>query len=160
MSTRWSFGGSVLASLCCAGPAVAALIGVGSASALVGLSRYRWPLLVVGLLIAGAGVFLTLRQARATCPREEYQRRLWQVPLTTLAMFAVTYGVLTYAVPTLVYRSLTPQNAVRVENPTSVNSQIAPAPETSAAPAARTSTNENPTSTTRYRATLRIRGMT
>ena len=160
MSTRWSFGGSLLASLCCVGPAVAALIGVGSASALVGLSRYRLPLLAVGLLITGAGVFLTLKRLRTTCSPDEYKKRQWQVPVTTLAVFAFTYGVLTYGFPTLVYRSLTPRAAAQTEAQVPAN----PMPQIEAAEEKAPSTGAGSDQATmiasRYRAVLQISGMT
>ncbi len=160
MSTRWSFGGSFLASLCCVGPAVAAIIGVGSASALVGLSRYRLPLLMGGLLITGIGVAFTLRQTRATCSPTEYRKRQWQVILTTLAVFALTYGTLTYIVPTLVYRSLTPQPAVQV-GPTAPASQMPQVQEVETRTPSNASGNSTSTMVAhRYRAVLQISGMT
>ncbi len=158
MNTRWSIGSSALASLCCVGPAIAALVGVGSASALVGLSRYRWPLLVLGLALLGISVGMTLRRLRTTCAPDRYRRYQWQVPLTALAIFGITYGVLTYGVPTLIYRSLQPTSTV--SSPASTSGATAPAALTR--PAERTQPSAEPTSATvtRYRAMLAISGMT
>ena len=112
---NWSLGGSLIASLCCVGPAVAALIGVGSASFLLGLARYRVPLLLVGLVIAGVGTVQALRVSRRTCSPREYRRNQWLVPSITLVTFAATYGVLTYVFPTVVYRWLSPASALSTE---------------------------------------------
>lgn len=113
VTTRWSWslGGSLIASLCCVGPAVAALIGVGGASFLLGLARYRIPLLLVGLVITGAGTVQALRVSRQTCSLREHRRNQWLVPSVTLISFIVTYGVLTYVFPTAVYRWLSPAPA-------------------------------------------------
>lgn len=107
----WSLGGSLVASLCCAGPAVAVLLGLGGASFLLGLSRYRIPLLLLGLGFAVLGVVRALRRSRQACSLEQHRRNLWLIPGVTLATFAVTYGLLTYAFPTAVYNSLTPAAA-------------------------------------------------
>jgi hypothetical protein len=102
----WSLGGSLFASLCCLGPAVAAFVGIGSASLLLGLSRYRVPLLLAGLGVAVLGLAKALRQSRQTCSLDQHRRNLWLFSTVTLLTFAVTYGVLTYVVPTAVYNSL------------------------------------------------------
>ncbi len=108
---NWSLGGSFIASLCCVGPAVAALLGIGGASFLLGLTRYRIPLLLAGLAIAGIGTMQALRVSRRTCSPQEHRRNQWLVPSITLATFAITYGVLTYIFPTIVYRSIKPAAA-------------------------------------------------
>lgn len=107
----WSLGGSLFASLCCLGPVVAVLFGLTGVSFLFGLTRYRLPLLVTGLGFAGLGLVMTLRQSRRVCNLEQHRRNLWLFPTVTLATFAVTYGVLTYIVPTAVYNSLEPSPA-------------------------------------------------
>ncbi|RMF28053.1 MAG: hypothetical protein D6759_16540, partial [Chloroflexi bacterium] len=66
----WNLGGALIASLCCFGPAVAALVGIGGASFLLGLTRYRLPLLIIGLGFAALGVGTALRQSARTCDRE------------------------------------------------------------------------------------------
>ncbi len=158
MSTRWSIGGSVLASLCCLGPAVAALVGVGSASVLVGLTRYRWPLLAVGLAIMAVGVGLSLRRLRGACPTEQYRRYQWQVPVTALVLFGLTYGVLTYAVPVLIYQSLQPQAVGSA--PSSSPMDTAASEEAVSAPASQPAQAPGQAAIARYRATLAISGMT
>jgi len=102
----WGLGGSLFASLCCLGPAVAALVGIGSASFLLGLARYRLPLLLVGLALAALGLVRALRRSRQTCSLDQHRRHLWLFPTVTLVTFALTYGILTYLVPTAVYNSL------------------------------------------------------
>jgi len=111
----WNLGGSVVASLCCAGPAVAVLLGLGGASFLLGLSRYRVPLLFLGLGFAALGITRALRRSRQSCSPDQHRRNQWLIPGVTLATFAVTYGLLTYVFPTAVYNSLTPAAAQETE---------------------------------------------
>ncbi len=109
----WSLGGSVIASLCCFGPAVAALVGVGGASFLLGLTRYRLPLLIIGLGFALLGVGMALRQSARTCDREQHRRNLWRFPTVTLITFVATYGLLTYVFPVAVYNVLGATSGIR-----------------------------------------------
>jgi mercuric ion transport protein len=52
------------ASLCCVGPAVVSIVGVGGAVAAAGLKPYR-PLLILGsLVLLGVGFWLSYRPAR------------------------------------------------------------------------------------------------
>ena len=139
MSTRWSLTSSLFSSLCCVGPAVAALIGVGSASILVGLSRYRIPMLLLGLGLTLTGAYLTLRRLRGTCTPSAYRRYRWQVPLTALVTFGLSYIVLTMGVPALVNAYLNRQ--AREVNTVNVQTDIQAAQ-------------------TRYQAVLAVSGMT
>ncbi|NOZ06445.1 MAG: hypothetical protein GXP41_08870 [Chloroflexi bacterium] len=160
----WGLGGSLFASLCCLGPAVAALVGIGSASFLLGLSRYRIPLLLVGLGFAGLGLAKALRQSQQTCSLAQHRRNLWLFPAMTLLTFAATYGILTYVVPTAVYNSLSPsvtaaspvQTKGGAEQP-SVPSQPEAQPPAAGQPPA---TPTQPPAVTPHRVTLAISGMT
>lgn len=139
-STRWSLSSSLFSSLCCVGPAIAALIGVGSASVLVGLARYRLPMLLVGVGLSLLGAFLTLQRLRGTCTPSAYRRYRWQVPLTALTTFGVTYVTLTMGVPYLVERYL--DQKARLQNPEVVQAESASA------------------AYNRYQAVLAVSGMT
>lgn len=107
----WSLGGSFFASLCCLGPIVAVLFGLTGASFLFGLARYRLLLLLTGLGFAGLGLATALRQSGRTCSPAQHRRNLWLFPTVMLTTFAVSYGLLTYALPTAVYNSLSPSLA-------------------------------------------------
>lgn len=98
--------GGVIASLCCALPAVAIAAGLsgGAAAALIGLGRFRPYTLLAGLIFIGIASWFSLRRSRACCSPEEYKQRLAVVPLTMLIIFAVVYAIITYLVVPILYR--------------------------------------------------------
>lgn len=68
---RWSFATSVgsifsafIASICCTGPLVLALLGLGGAGLLVKLAPYRPYFTAVTLALLGAGFYVTYRNPR------------------------------------------------------------------------------------------------
>jgi mercuric ion transport protein len=72
-SRRWSLAASVssilsafIASICCVGPLVFALLGLGGAGLLVKFEPYRPYFIVLTIALLGTGFFLTMRKARAT----------------------------------------------------------------------------------------------
>ncbi|HEY66462.1 MAG TPA: hypothetical protein G4O02_18075 [Caldilineae bacterium] len=172
----WSLGGSLIASLCCAGPAMAVLLGIGGASFLLGLTRYRVPLLFIGLGFATLGLMRALRLSRLTCSSDQHRRNQWLFPLVTLTTFVVTYIVLAYVFPTAVYNSLkTPSGpstdrSAQLETPSPVRTQALIDSQSAASTPTRTVQFEasagtqplaSPTSAIRLRrATLAISGMT
>jgi len=87
---------------------VAALFGLTGATFLFSLLRYRPYFLAAGAVFMVAGVGLALRRSRQVCDVTQHRRNLWLFPSVALLSFGVSYGVLTYVAPTLVYRSLTP----------------------------------------------------
>jgi membrane protein implicated in regulation of membrane protease activity len=86
---------------CCAGPTVAALLGIISASTAISLAdnlygHWEWAFLVAGTLTVAAVVVMARRRARA-CPARPGQQRRFALLVAVTAV--VTYGVL-YAVTT------------------------------------------------------------
>lgn len=94
-----------LASACCVGPLVFALLGLGGAGALVALEPYRPLFLAVTALLLGAGFWVTYRP-RATagggasgvacdCPAPRTNRvgrvLLWLAASLVIAMMALPY---------------------------------------------------------------------
>ncbi len=96
---RASIGAAVIASIaassCCIGPLVLAALGVGGAGALATLSAYRPYILVVTVVLLGAGYYLTYRPPRAAdgcgCERPRASRAgklgLW-LATVAVALFA------------------------------------------------------------------------
>lgn len=127
--TRWGLGGGLIASLCCLGPTVAALFGLTGATVLFSTLKYRPYFLAVGAVFMVAGVGLALRRSRQTCDAVQHRRNLWLFPGAALLSFAVSYGVLTYVTPTLVYRSLTPAASSSQPAEVAADAPLAPAAE-------------------------------
>lgn len=71
-SRKWSVAGAAgavmsafLASLCCLGPLIFALLGIGGAGLLVKFEPYRPYFMVVTLALLGAGFYFTYRKPKA-----------------------------------------------------------------------------------------------
>ena len=101
-SLGWGGLGALVGSLCCLGPAVAILLGLGGAGFVAGLASYRPYFLLASLAIMG-GIGLALRRSLHCCSLEEHQRNLWLYPTLALSVFAVGYFLLVNIVPSLIY---------------------------------------------------------
>ncbi len=85
----WSLGGGLLASLCCVGPLVAVLIAGGGAAGAVGLVRFKFEFIAVGLVVTLIGIGLSLRRNKACCSIKTYRRNRILIPAVSLLTFAV-----------------------------------------------------------------------
>lgn len=121
----WGVVSGLVGSLCCIGPSAAVLLGLGSSSALAGVTLDRRLALLGGAALLLAGLALALRSARA-CQLRPAAR--WRTPGLMLASFALAYGLL---------GQLAPRLAVRQEElagaPVAVPAQIASPPQARAA---------------------------
>ena len=86
---RWSLGGGLLASLCCVGPLVAVLIAGGGAAGAVGLVRFKFEFIAVGLVVTLIGIGLSLRRNKGSCSVADYRRNRILIPAVSLLTFAV-----------------------------------------------------------------------
>lgn len=84
-------------SLCCLGPSIALLLGLGSSSALWGLALDQRLALAGGVALLLAGMALALREARA-CALGQAR---WRGPLTVVVVFVLSYGALGLLLPRL-----------------------------------------------------------
>jgi hypothetical protein len=85
----WGLGGGLLAALCCAGPLVAVLVGIGGATGAVGLVRFKWWFLAVGFAITLVGIGLSLRRTKACCSVQTYRRNRILLPVASVLTFLV-----------------------------------------------------------------------
>lgn len=108
-SARWSLAASassflsaLLASLCCVGPLLFALTGLGGAGLLFELEPYRLYFIAVTALLLGAGFYFTYRSPRAgdsepgcACPAPTANRAgevmLWVVTVLVAAFLSFPY---------------------------------------------------------------------
>lgn len=102
-SIAWGLGAGLISSLCCLGPAAAALLGLGASSSLAGLQLGRAPAIALGLTALAFGVVLALRRG-AACALPP-ARRL-RSPLITLACFGMSYTLLAVAIPSVAARQI------------------------------------------------------
>ncbi|MGH2532625.1 MAG: hypothetical protein ACRDJW_09995 [Thermomicrobiales bacterium] len=84
---HWGLVGAVLASVCCVGPLVAILVGVGGAAGAVGLVRFKWEFIAVGLVVTLVGVAISLRRSKARCSVNAYRRNRILIPIVSMATF-------------------------------------------------------------------------
>ena len=119
----WGVVAGMVGSLCCIGPSAAVLLGLGTSSALVGLTFDRTLALLGGAALLLAGLALALRRARA-CQLRAAAR--WRAPALMLASFALAYGLLGLLAPRLAARQAEAANLPAL-------AQIASVPQSSAA---------------------------
>lgn len=102
----WGIGAALVGSLCCVGPVVAVVMGLGSASFLLSFTAYRPLFLGASFLLMGAGAVIMVRRSRTCCSVEQQQRNLWAYLVVSLITFASSYGLLTYVIPILAYNAV------------------------------------------------------
>lgn len=86
------------ASLCCLGPAAAALLGLGASSTLAGVQLGAVPAAALGLGLLALGIALAVRRG-ARCELGPAQRL--RAPLLMIAVFALSYAALGVGLPRL-----------------------------------------------------------
>jgi mercuric ion transport protein len=87
-----ALGASVAASICCIGPVMLALLGLGGAGLLVKLDPYRPYLMVATFGLLGLAFVRTYRQQDCDCAEPRAGRRsLWFVTSLALLMLASPY---------------------------------------------------------------------
>lgn len=79
-SSGWGIGGALVASLCCAPPAVAVALGLGGSAALVGLAQYKLYFALIGLAVVGGAGWKLLRPI-SSCSAKERRARFTRVAL-------------------------------------------------------------------------------
>jgi hypothetical protein len=99
----WGLLAGLVGSLCCIGPSAAVLLGLGSSSALLGLSLDQTVARAGGGALLLAGAALALRRPRA-CDLRAGAR--WRTPALMLATFALAYGLLGLLLPELAARQV------------------------------------------------------
>jgi copper chaperone CopZ len=85
----WGLAGGLLAALCCAGPLVAVLIGIGGATGALGLVRFKWEFLAVGFVVTAVGIGFSLRRAKTRCSVRTYRRNRILLPVVGVLVFAL-----------------------------------------------------------------------
>ncbi len=99
----WGLGGALVASLCCAPPAVAFALGLGGSAFLVGLAQYKLYFALVGLaMLVPVGWRLLRPGGRcAALPRRARATRL----VLVLAVFGGGYWAINYLLLPWLYAS-------------------------------------------------------
>ena len=93
-SGGWGLGGALVASVCCAPPAVAFALGLGGSAFLVGLSQYRPYFVLVGLAMLVPVAWQLLRPV-GRCGARERRARFSRLALM-LAVFGGGYLAISY----------------------------------------------------------------
>lgn len=89
----WGVGGGLLAALCCAGPLVAVLLGIGGATSAIGLVRFKWEFLAIGLVVTLAGIAVSLRRSKTRCSVAAYRRNRILLPVVgVLVVIGLAFG--------------------------------------------------------------------
>lgn len=93
-SGGWGIGGALVASLCCAPPAVAFALGLGGSAVLVGLTQYKIYFALIGLTVVSAAGWKLLRPI-GSCSAEEPRVRFSRIALM-VGVFAGGYLAIIY----------------------------------------------------------------
>lgn len=93
-SGGWGLGGALVASVCCAPPAVAFALGLGGSAFLVGLSQYRPYFVLAGLAMLVPVAWRLLRPV-GRCGMRERRVRVSRLALM-LAVFGGGYLAISY----------------------------------------------------------------
>lgn len=93
-SGGWGIGGALVASLCCAPPAVAFALGLGGSAVLVGLAQYKIYFALIGLAVVSAAGWKLLRPI-GSCSAEERRVRFSRITLM-IGIFAGGYLAINY----------------------------------------------------------------
>lgn len=99
----WGALAGLVGSLCCIGPSAAVLLGLGSSSALAGITFDRGLVLAGGGALLAAGLALALRPARECAVRGMAR---WRGPALMLATFALAYALIGLALPAVAARQV------------------------------------------------------
>lgn len=92
---QWGLGGGLVASICCVGPPLAILLGLSSASFLVGATSYSPLFYALSGLMLVAGFLVVRRRQRTLCSVEEVKRNRWLFPLILAGTGGAMYLLLT-----------------------------------------------------------------
>jgi copper chaperone CopZ len=110
----WGLVAGIVGSLCCLGPAAAALLGLGASSALAALQIGRAPAIGLALLLLSAGVALAARRG-ASCGLSRAARL--RAPLVMIAVFGLSYALLAQALPAAAARQIAAAAALAPPSP-------------------------------------------
>ncbi len=132
---KTGFWSGILASLCCVGPLIIVLFGLGSVSFALSLSQYRPYFLGLGFLFMIGAIFLHLNKKNKTCDVNCFSakgiRREKHFILSVIFSMGIIYVLVLYVVmPTIspiAYGSLSQKTTVQTENtvnPVNKNSNL------------------------------------
>lgn len=91
----------MVASLCCAPPAVAVALGLGGSAALVGLAQYKLYFALIGLAVVGGAGWKLLRPI-CSCSTEERRTRISRIALM-IGVFVGGYLAINYLLLSWLY---------------------------------------------------------
>jgi len=100
-AVRISTGGGFLASLCCVGPLIIVLFGIGGVSTALGIVKYRPYFIFVGALFILASLFFYIKKRHGICNVKTIKQNLSLIIVTLIATVIIWY-ILVYIVVPLV----------------------------------------------------------
>ena len=95
-----------IASLCCVGPIILVLLGVGSVSTALSLGKFTWLFTTIALLFFGVAIFLYLKKKK--CCNIKGIKQQWKIMLVSFLVLVIFLIILKYWLApwlaTIVYR--------------------------------------------------------
>jgi len=125
-NTKWiwfsALGAGLLGVLCCVGPIIPVLLGIGGASVLLGLDQFKPVFIVMGLIVLAGTSWYAVRHRRQCCATRNRTREIQLVSLI-FGIGILSYTVLQYGViPAL---SQTASQKISAETQAKTSSQLA-----------------------------------
>lgn len=101
-------GAALIASLCCVIPLIALILGIGGASALLVLGKFRPYFIGASLvfLVIALSLVLHRNERNECCSLEEKRRNQFLLPLYVLGTYLVIFSLVTYFVTPRLYSQL------------------------------------------------------
>lgn len=122
LSTVGSVGTAIVASLCCIGPAVLAIVGAGSLGAFAAFEKYRLYFIGITAVLLGAAFYLTYRKREVKCEEGSCKiegagkwNKLGVWSATIIAVLAISYPYLTAKPSATTNAAFTPKATVVLE---------------------------------------------
>lgn len=99
-------GAGLIAALCCIGPVVLILFGLGSVSAALTIGKFAWLFSILAILFFTTGVFIYLK--KKNCCNTQGWKQHWKTILTAFILMVLLLLLLKYviapAIATVAYR--------------------------------------------------------
>jgi copper chaperone CopZ len=89
IAVLFGLGAAILASICCAGPLLAVVLGISGAVALAGLGKYHMYFLAASALLFACGVVYIWRKQKCCASGIGKQKGFWAPLLVTLSVFGL-----------------------------------------------------------------------
>lgn len=95
----FGIGSALVAGLCCLVPLIAILIGLGSITSLLSLTRYRPYFLALSLILLAITLWWNWQRNKKCCQTKQERDRLINITFSIAIIYAIILGLLNFGLP-------------------------------------------------------------